>query len=89
MSQPFLNWPESPTALEPLIRQIVQEELTKLVGSLATLLGQPAREHILPNTSEWSEKEQESHRQELKTFFAQFQADVTGYRFNREEANER
>jgi len=32
---------------------------------------------------------QETDSTELKRFFDQFNADLTGYRFNREEANER
>ncbi len=32
---------------------------------------------------------QETDCTELKRFFDQFNADLTGYRFNREEANER
>jgi len=32
---------------------------------------------------------QETDNTELKRFFDQFNADLTGYRFNREEANER
>ena len=32
---------------------------------------------------------QENDSTELKRFFDQFNADLTGYRFNREEANER
>ncbi|OQW86843.1 MAG: hypothetical protein BWK78_09640 [Thiotrichaceae bacterium IS1] len=82
MSQLVLNWPESPIALE------LQEELAKLV-STPTKLSQPERERFLPKTLNGGETEPASRQEELKTFFAQFQADVTGYRFNREEANER
>ena len=32
---------------------------------------------------------QKNENTELKCFFDQFNADLTGYRFNREEANER
>lgn len=70
-SNPF-NWQELQNALEPLIRQIVREELAHLTNSTPIEISQT-----------------ESHQQELKAFFAQFKADVTHYRFDREEANER
>lgn len=67
-----IDWQELQNVLEPLIRQIVREELAHLTNNIPIENGQTG-----------------SHQQELKAFFAQFKADVTHYRFNREEANER
>ncbi len=50
MSQPVLNWPESPSVLEPLIRQIVQEELAKLANA-PTQVDKLAKQRILPKTA--------------------------------------
>lgn len=88
MSQFVLNWQESPTILEPWIRQIVRDELARLIGTLTK--PEPSEtEQGRPQTSVPSETKRELRRAELNMFFAQFQTDVTGYRFNREEANDR
>jgi len=50
MSQSILNWPESPITLEPLIRQIVQEELAKLTN-ISTPLDKQEKERLLPKTA--------------------------------------
>ena len=57
MSQSIaLNWPELQSVLEPFIRQIVQDELTKLVKT-ATSPDKLARKRILLNTSVWTAEE--------------------------------
>jgi hypothetical protein len=49
MSQSVLNWSESLNVLEPLIRQIVQEELAKLAMA-PTQVDKLAKKRILPKT---------------------------------------
>lgn len=51
------NGQELQNILEPLIRKIVQEELTKKLARTPTQMDKMEREHILLNTSVWSEEE--------------------------------
>lgn len=63
------NGQELQSILEPLIRKIVQEELTKKLACTPTQVDKLEREHILLNTSVWSEEEVfaiEQVQQELK-----------------------
>ncbi len=53
-----LNWSESSSVLEPLIRQIVQEELAKLAKA-PTQVDKLVKTHILPKTASPSLKRSE------------------------------
>jgi hypothetical protein len=44
---------------------------------------------LLRESQESQPRRQQADSTELQRFFDQFNADLTGYRFNREEANER
>ena len=53
-----LNWSESSSVLEPLIRQIVQEELAKLAKA-PTQVDKLVNTHLLPKTTSSSLKRSE------------------------------
>ncbi len=53
-----LNWSESSSVLEPLIRQIVQEELAKLAKA-PTQVDKLVKIHLLPKTASPSLKRSE------------------------------
>jgi len=79
MSQLILNWQESPMILEPLIRQIVREELNQLASTRA-------KEEVsaLPPTDFWEALQQFRQETDLSEFAEDVFANVRDERVGRE-----
>ncbi len=78
MSQLILNWQESPMVLEPLIRQIVREELNQLASTRA-------KEEVsaLPPTDFWEALQQFRQETDLSEFAEDVFANVRDERVGR------